>query len=195
MEFKWMNESTLQEEGGKLTIDAPAQTDFFRSGTEFSSDESAKSVVENAPFYYTEVEGDFVLRVKVSHEFKDVYDAAAIMVMQDETCWAKSCYETSDFGTRAVVSVVTRGDSDDANGCNLEGDSVWLQMCRVGQYFAFHYSVDGERYDMMRYFTLPMDSTVKVGLVAQSPIGSGGPRYFEHLSIEYRTVENMRAGK
>lgn len=193
MEFKWMNESTMKNENGKLTIDAPAETDFFRYGTTNSADEAV--VVDNAPFYYTEVEGDFVLRVKVSHEFKDVYDAAAILMMKDETCWAKSCYETTDFETRAVVSVVTMGDSDDVNGCNLEGDSVWLQLSRVGQYFAFHYSIDGEKYDMMRYFTLPMDPVVKVGLVAQAPVGGGGPRVFEHLSIEHRTVENLRAGK
>lgn len=195
MEFKWMNESSLRNENGKLTIDAPAKTDFFRYGTCDSEAKDSASVVDNAPFYYTEVEGDFVLRVKVSHEFKEVYDAAAILVLKDETCWAKSCYETSDFGTRAVVSVVTMGDSDDANGCNLEGDSVWLQVCRVGKYFSFHYSVDGEKFDMMRYFTLPVDPIVKVGLVAQSPIGGGGPRYFEHLSIEQRTVENLRMGK
>lgn len=195
MDFKWMNESTMRSENGKLTIVAPAETDFFRSGTSGAEDPSSAVALGNAPFYYTDVEGDFVLRVKVSHAFKDVYDAAAIMVMQDETCWAKSCYETTDFQTRAVVSVVTNGDSDDANGCNLEGDSVWLQVCRVGNYFSFHYSIDGEKFDMMRYFTLPMDSIVKVGLVAQAPLGEGGPRSFEHLSIESRTVENLRTGK
>ena len=37
--------------------------------------------------------------------------------------------------------------------------------------------------------------TVKVGLVAQSPQGEGGIRVFEDLSIEHKTVRNIRAGK
>ena len=53
----------------------------------------------NAPYYYTELEGDFVLKVKVSHDFQDTYDSASVMVMKDMTCWAKCCFELTDFGT------------------------------------------------------------------------------------------------
>jgi regulation of enolase protein 1 (concanavalin A-like superfamily) len=42
-----------------------------------------------------EIEGDFILKVKVSHDFKETYDSASVMVMVD-----------------------------DANGCNLEGNSA-----------------------------------------------------------------------
>ena len=77
----------------------------------------------NAPFYYTEITGDFVMRVKVSHDFKDTYDSASIMVMQDMKNWAKACFEMTDFGTHAAVSVIARnGESDDANGCNIDGN-------------------------------------------------------------------------
>ena len=71
-----------------------------------------------------EIEGDFILKVKVSHDFKETYDSASVMVMVDDTHWAKCCYELTDFGTHAAVSVVTKGDSNDANGCNLEGNSA-----------------------------------------------------------------------
>lgn len=117
------------------------------------------------------------------------------MVMKDMNCWAKCCFELTDFGTHAAVSVVTKGDSDDANGCNLEGDTAWLQVCRVGNNFAFHYSVDGENFYMMRYFHLPVDPVVKVGLLAQAPVGNGGIRVYEDLSIQKSTVKNIRAGK
>ena len=46
------------------------------------------------------------------------------MVMQSDAVWGKACFEQSDFGTHAVVSVVTNGVSDDANGCNIDGDTV-----------------------------------------------------------------------
>jgi regulation of enolase protein 1 (concanavalin A-like superfamily) len=117
------------------------------------------------------------------------------MVMENTQIWAKACFEQTDFNTRAVVSVVTNQVSDDANGCNINGDSVWLQMTRAGQAFAFHYSEDGENYYMMRVFSLPVGETVKVGLEAQAPIGSGGERHFESFSIESKTVKNIRMGK
>lgn len=46
------------------------------------------------------------------------------MVLQDMAHWAKACFELTDFNTQAVVSVVTNGQSDDANGCNIEENSV-----------------------------------------------------------------------
>ena len=30
-----------------------------------------------------EIEGDFILKVKVSHDFKETYDSASVMVMVD----------------------------------------------------------------------------------------------------------------
>ncbi len=194
-EFYWMNESRLREENEGMSIYAPAGSDFFLTSGPVNEEGITPGSMHNAPFYFTEVSGDFVLRVKVRHEFQDTYDACAIMVMKDLSVWAKACFEKTDFGTHAVVSVVTKGESDDANGCDIEGREVWLQAARVGNAFAFHYSLDGERFFMMRYFVLPAGETVKAGLVAQSPMGRGGERYFEHLLIQERTVKNIRAGQ
>ena len=195
MEFKWMNESTVQTDGDTFTIAAKPNSDFFRGVIDPYAAEPLCDVHDDAPFYYTEVEGDFVMRAKVSHDFTAVYDAATLMVRVNEKCWAKACFESTDFGTRAAVSVVTRELSDDANGCDLEENEIWLQICRVGQTFACHYSIDGEDFRMMRYFVLPAGPVVKAGMVAQSPIGEGGDRVFKHFSIEKRTVGNIRAGK
>lgn len=115
------------------------------------------------------------------------------MVMVDNDNWAKSCFELTDFGTHAIVSVVTKnGASDDANGCNIDDSSVWLQVTRVGNSYAFHYSVDGENFYMSRFYSLPSSETVNVGLLAQSPTGNGGDRYYENLSIKNTTVKNIR---
>lgn len=195
MKFHWLNESEIRTNGDRIEITAPGQTDFFCGSIDECEEGILPESLCNAPYYYTEVEGDFVLRVKVSHAFRDTYDSASVMVMRDEKCWAKCCYELTDFGTHAAVSVVTKGDSDDANGCNLEGNAAWLQVCRVGNDFAFHYSVDGENFYMMRYFHLPVERVVKVGLLAQAPVGNGGVRVYEHLSIQPVTVKNIRAGK
>src|SRR5690554_4046695 len=129
-EFKWLNESELRMDGSKLIIKAPPVTDFFNNPNAKNKTDAEPESASNAPFYYTEVTGNFVMKVKVSLDFKDTYDAATIMVMKDLNVWAKACFEKTDFDTNAVVSVVTNGVSDDANGCNIEGNSVWLQMCR-----------------------------------------------------------------
>lgn len=192
--FEWINEGTIKEYDSVIEITAPAQSDFFYSSSSAGEEGITPASLCNAPFYYTELEGDFVMRVKVSHAFKDTYDSASVMVMKDMTCWAKACFELTDFGTHAAVSVVTNGESDDANGCNIEGNTAWLQICRVGNAFAFHYSEDGENFYMMRFFHLPVDQTVKAGLLAQAPVGNGGVRIYENLSIEKKTVKNIRAG-
>ena len=196
MIFKWLNESEMMMEGDKIEIFAPAKTDFFCGSTDECEEGFLPESLCNAPYYYTEIEGDFVLKVKVSHGFKDTYDSASVMIMKDLNCWAKCCFELTDFGTHAAVSVVTKGDSDDANGCNIEGqDYLWLKVCRVGRAFSFHYSLDGEKFNMTRYFLMPETKTIKVGLLAQAPTGNGGKRIYENLSIEHITVKNIRAGE
>ena len=122
---------------------------------------------------------------------------ASVMVMHDMTNWAKRCFELTDFGTHAAVSFVTiNGASDDANGCNIEGqDYLWLKVCRGGRAFSFHYSLDGENFNMTRYFLMPETKAIKVGLLAQAPTGNGSKRIYENLSIEHITVKNIRAGE
>ena len=182
-QFKWMNESRVSTVGDEIRIYATGHSDFFENKCD-------------APFYYTEVAGDFVLRAKVSLDFQATFDSACIMVMKDLQTWAKACFEQTDFDTHAVVSVVTNsGKSDDANGCNINGGEVWLQMVRVGQSFGFHYSLDGIHFYMMRTFRLPVEETVKVGLLAQAPAGDGGERCFACVSIEKRSVKNLRKGE
>ena len=190
--WKWLNESQIIHEGDEVVIYAPAKTDWFNNPVPENGVLSAP--VANAPFFYTEVTGDFVFRAKVRPNFKSVYDACALMVIQDEKLWTKAAFEKSDFGTTAAVCVVTNGVSDDANGCNIAQDEVWLQIVRVGDVFCTHYSLDGERFDMVRLFHLPVEKTVKVGIEAQSPAGDGGLRFYSEISLENRTVRNLRAG-
>lgn len=194
--FQWMNQSELRREADAYILYAPPGTDFFYNNGSVNEEGVTPGSMHNAPFYYTEISGDFVLRVKVRHAFQDMYDSASLMVMADMDNWAKACFELTDFGTHAVVSVVTRnGESDDANGCNVGGNSVWLQISRVGNSFAFHYSADGEQFFMSRFFNLPDQKALKVGLLPQAPTGSGGERIYEQLTIEERTVKNIRFGK
>jgi len=190
--FKWLNQSGLSQSGGILTIKSHPKSDFF-------IDPAGAGTVHNAgyhsaAYFYTEAEGDFVLKAKVSHSFIGVYDACAFMVMGGDTTWAKLCFELTDIGTHSVVSVVTNGVSDDANGVDINGNTVYLQLVKKGGVFAMHYSLDGTDYKMVRYFSLPITGAFKIGLVAQSPLGDSAEFTFEEISLKYITVENMRKG-
>lgn len=173
--------------GGGIRVFAPAQTDYFQNP-------NGEGGTDSAPLLWLPVEGDFVARAYVRPTFASTYDAGALMVRHDETHWAKLCFEGTDLGTHAAVSVVTNGLSDDANGVDLEKEAIWLQIVRQGDLMGMHYSLDGKVWCMVRYFALPMPPQVKVGLVAQSPIGPGTVVDFCSLNIESRRVENMRAG-
>ena len=48
---------------------------------------------------------------------------------------------------------------------------------------------------MTRFFNLSGNETVKIGMLAQAPQGDGGYRVYENLTIEKRTVKDIRAGE
>ncbi|OOM79323.1 hypothetical protein CLPUN_16930 [Clostridium puniceum] len=193
--FKWLNESDIKFDEGRIAMYATEKSDFFCNNGEISEEGITPESLCNAPYFYTEVTGDFVMRVKVSHDFKDTYDSSSIMVMRDLNVWAKACFELTDFDTNAVVSVVTNQMSDDANGCNIDGNEVWLQVARTKNSFAFHYSTDGTKFYMMRFFNLPVEETIKVGFLAQAPTGKGGERIYSNFLLEHKTVKNIRMGE
>ena len=118
------------------------------------------------------------------------------MVRHDVKQWAKLCYEATDFGTHAAVSVVTRCEhSDDANGVNLDAPDLWLQVFRLGDVFGMHYALDGSDWRMVRLFRLAVSQTVKVGLEPQCPSGPGTTIDFLSFTVEPRTVTNLRLGQ
>ena len=187
-DLQWTNPTRWEPlPGGGVRVLAQARTDFFRN-----PDGSLPN--ENGHLLWLPVEGDFVAQAHARPTFASTYDAGALMVRGDETHWAKLCYEATDFGTHAVVSVVTDGRSDDANGVNLDLPSVWLQIVRQGNLFVMHHATDGKTWRMTRYFPLDLPPKIAVGMVAQSPVGPGTMVDFLHFSVERRRVGNLRAG-
>jgi hypothetical protein len=171
-----------------MRVQTGEKVDYFRSPR-------GDTVKENAPYLWTTWEGDFVARALVRPTFASTYDSGVLMIRADEQNWAKLCFERTDFGTTAAVSVVTRGYSDDANGADLGVSELWLQAARVGNLVAFHYSLDGENWRMVRFFRLEMPAQVRVGLVAQCPAGPGTTIDFLYFSIAPMSLKNVRAGK
>lgn len=173
--------------GDGIRVRVPAQVDYFQ-------DPAGNIQKDDAPYLYQDVSGDFRARVLVKPGFDNMYDAGALMVRHDSLHWAKLCYESTDFGTSAAISVVTNGTSDDANGVDLNIPALWLQVARQGDVFALHYSIDGTEWRMVRLFRMALPAMVKVGLVAQCPIGPGTQVDFHDFSISTVAVKDIRAG-
>jgi uncharacterized protein len=173
--------------GSGIRVAVPPATDYFR-------DPAGEKIKDNGPYLWRDVTGDFVARIHVRPTFAGQYDAGGILVRQDEARWAKLCFESTNFGTTAVISVVTRGLSDDANGLDLTASDVWLQICRAGDVVGMQYAVDGSTWRKVRRFHLPLPRTVRVGLLAQSPGDAGTTVDFSWFSVESHTVADTRTG-
>ncbi len=140
--------------------------------------------------------GDFTLAARVSVEFASVYDAGVLLAHAGERQWAKLCFEYSPQQRPTLVTVVTRGISDDCNSWEAEGSTVWLRVTRSGAAWAFHASADGAWWRLLRYFALSgdRDELVRVGFLAQSPTGQGCAATFDQIAFGPGAPENLRDG-
>src|SRR5688572_15220473 len=162
--FRWTVEPhAWQLAGDSLEVSVGADTDMF-------VDPLGDGLpVLTAPRLLGVLDGDLQLRARVAVEFGATFDAGVLLVWVDETNWAKLCFEQSPQGRNMIVSVVTRGRSDDANAFVVDEPEVWLRVSRLGHAFAFHASTDGKYWHLVRYFTLWPLHRVGYGFEAQSP--------------------------
>jgi hypothetical protein len=113
----------------------------------------------------------------------------------NEKAWAKFCFEFSPAAEPMVVSVVTRGGSDDANAFVVDDRSVWLRMARVGHVYAFHASTDGKKWQMVRIFSLgDAVPNHQIGFEAQSPTGDGCTVTFDQIHFTQNRLDDFRDG-
>jgi regulation of enolase protein 1 (concanavalin A-like superfamily) len=171
----WLNQpSAWTAADGSLTITAAARTDW--------SNEALTGVRQaSAPALLVERSGDFALSACVHVGFGSTFDAGDIALWLDESTWAKLCFEYSPQGQPMVVSVVTRGFSDDVNSVPVDGNSVWLRVSRIGAAYLFSYSTDGSFWYFVRLFRLGDESAARVGFLAQAPMGDGCMAIFSDI--------------
>ena len=170
-----------------LRLAADRQTDWFVNP-------ATGEATLTAPAVLMRVGGDFLFQARVEVEFDDSFDAGVLVVWHDEATWAKLSFEYSPQREPMVVSVVTRGTSDDCNSVVVKNAFVWLRIARMGDAIAFHHSLDGERWAFVRHFRLPVEEELDVGFEAQSPLGSGCAATFTRVQLERATLTALRDG-
>jgi regulation of enolase protein 1 (concanavalin A-like superfamily) len=170
-----------------LAGSAGARTDLFVDPDNGTATLNAPRLLTSAPA------GDFQLAARVEVGFESTYDAGVLLLWAGDDIWAKLCFEFSPQGQPMVVSVVTRGRSDDANGFIVEGSSVWLRITGRRGAYAFHASTDGEWWHLIRHFTLG-DVDAEVGFEVQSPVGQGCRATFTDVTYRLHTLIDLRDG-
>ncbi|WP_138754511.1 DUF1349 domain-containing protein [Paenibacillus sinopodophylli] len=185
-DLQWLNEPSHWgfNADHSLSISAPAIADFF-------IDPSGATYKDSAPYLYTLIKGDFSIVTRVNVEMKQLYDSGCLMLMADDRNWAKVCFEFFD-NHPSILSVVTRNTSDDCVSSPLEVQQPYLRAARSGNCFAFHYSLDGQQWKLVRYFGMDFPEEIKVGVAAQAPISEGCQVRFQHLAITAGTIGDIR---
>jgi regulation of enolase protein 1 (concanavalin A-like superfamily) len=126
MPLRWLRQpqSWSVPDGASLLVGAGPRTDWF-----VDPQRSAEPKL-NAPALLGGAGGDFLLSARVTVDFAGTYDAGVLVVSESDDVWAKLCFEYSPQHEPMVVSVVTRGVSDDCNSFVVD---VGLASHRAGR--------------------------------------------------------------
>lgn len=178
-----INDKEKECAGLRLRLTTGAETDFWRK-THYGF------IRDNGHFYYQTTEGNFSAQVKVTGNYRVLYDQAGLMVRENENTWLKCGIEYVN-GVQNVSAVVTRDFSDwsvvplakeekDAT----EMSPLWLRLNRRNEAIEIEYSLDnGETYQMLRLVYLTLAKKLQVGLMAASPKGEGCEILFENFKV------------
>lgn len=192
-ELQWTHGVGAAEPAGSgVTLTAAASSDWCNDAVR--DGELAQKPSTSLVFAPGGGDFQFSAEVEVAHP-RTTFDAAVLTVWADDRHWAKLCFEQSPQGEAMVVSVVTDGFSDDANGTLIDGTSVWLRISRIGAAFAFHYSLDSSRWHFARVFRLELPREPLVGIMAQAPHGELAAATFRHMTLTHRTLADLRNGE
>lgn len=182
------------DQGDGVVAEAPARTDFYLNpgGADAADAETMRNA---ATLLGLPPAGDFQFSARVTVAFRSRYDAGVLMVWIDERNWSKFCFEFSPAAQPMVVSVVTRGVSDDANAFTVPDPSVRLRISRVDRVYAFHASTDGTTWQLVRVFTMGDGvSEHRIGFEAQSPTGDGCTVNFTDIRFAPQPLADLRDG-
>jgi regulation of enolase protein 1 (concanavalin A-like superfamily) len=169
----------------KVTTSPTSLQVQVQGGTDFWRVTHYGFIRDNGHFFYQEQAGDFIAKVKVVGQYKDLYDQAGLMIRLDEKNWIKTGIEYVK-GVQNVSAVVTREVSDWSVVPRQDSPpAVWLTLLRKGDYVEIQYSFDNHDFKMLRlaYFPPTPGRKVQVGLMCAAPDGKGFPVEFTDFSL------------
>lgn len=185
----WHNfPAKFSQDNNGLTVLAGPKTDMFR-------DPNVTYNTDNAPKLLFMSDSDFVLSASIAHGFKTKWDGGAIVLIRDSLNWVKFCFEKDYTGAKRVVSVVTKGISDDCNSVQLSGNKIFYKVAKAGNVITLYYSTDNKSWLLVRHFQFGDDKGLKVGFLAQSPEGEQCEVRFSDFRYEAKRIKDPYLGE
>ncbi|HLZ87028.1 MAG TPA: alpha/beta fold hydrolase, partial [Puia sp.] len=185
----WEN-APVRFEAGKdhLLIVAGEKTDMFR-------DPNVAYNTDNAPKLLFMADSNFVLTAAIHHAFASKWDGGAIVLKADSLNWIKFCFEKDYTGQKRVVSVVTRGISDDCNSAPVVSNTVYYKIAKAGNVITLYYSVEGRHWYLIRHLQFDSTAPLKLGFLAQSPTGQRCTVVFSAIHYSTKKIGDPYTGE
>lgn len=185
-------EGSVDQSTQTLTLRSAGGVDWTNDATGGEQQHRAASLAFVAP------PTPFMLSAEVFVDGeRTTFDAGALSIWSDKDHWAKLCFEYSPDGEAMVVSVVTDTYSDDANSRLVADSSIHLRLAFLGDgAWAFHSSTDGERWNFVRLFNLPVPAGMPtyVGFLSQAPCGDRCDAVFSNIRLSHSLLTDTRNG-
>lgn len=187
--MRWENKPvSFSERNGILTIEAGEKTDMFR-------DPNVTYNTDNAPKLLFTPDSNFVLTASISHHFLNKWDAGAIVLKRDSLHWIKFCFEKDYTGVNRVVSVVTKGVSDDSNAVAISAKKVFYKIAKAGNVITLYYALNGKDWYLIRHFQFDSDKKLSLGFLAQSPTGKSCQVTFADIRYDAKKIKDPYTGE
>lgn len=127
--------------------------------------------------------GNFEVKVQIHGDYRELYHQAGLMIRINERNWIKAGIEFVN-GHQNVSTVVTREFSDWSVLPRTDSpSSVWMRLQRYNDTVQISYSLDGQKWSMIRLAYFPPSLPVEIGMVAAAPGKEPFNVTFNHFSI------------
>jgi uncharacterized protein len=188
-ELFWENSpKSFSADGNQIVIVAGKETDMFR-------DPNVTYNTDNAPKLLFEADDNFVLTASIEHAFASKWDGGAIVIKQDSLNWIKFCFEKDYTGAKRVVSVVTKGISDDCNSVEVTDKKVYYKIAKAENVITLYCSANGVKWFLIRHLQFDTSRGFKVGFLAQSPTGDRCEVKFSDIVYKVKKIGDPYLGE
>lgn len=185
----WENTPVSFKPGtGGFVIQAGEKTDMFR-------DPNVSYNTDNAPKLLFIADSNFVLTAAIHQEFINKWDGGAIVLKADSLNWIKFCFEKDYTGQKRVVSVVTKGISDDCNSAAASSNTIYYKIAKAGNVITLYFSANGRSWYLIRHLTFDSLAPLKLGFLAQSPTGKNCRVTFSDIHYSTKKIGDPYLGE
>ena len=169
----WYNkpDTKVVVKGSKIIMKAPVGSDCWLKTRQGLWQQRS---INNAPFHWEKIEGNFQAVVQVSGGLGHDADKAGLMVRLDDEHWIFTGMEYHNESIHHATSVAL----DTSDWCiaplpeNAEKVGVWFCFKRTGEIYECFYSLDGVKWVQTRQGQFTDQPLLYVGIACACPAGN-----------------------